>query len=229
MSSYFANVATAGSWGTATQEQCAYMQASRGSSGYTDVTQAYAQYGSGMQMYRYPGAYPALGTITATNKAAYDHVHSPSNNSPSPAPTTSYDANQSYYPAISSTKSDMTVTHPATHPTGVPSSAVPHAVSPVNSDFNSAKMNGYVNPMTGMTPPPCVTALPSNPLSPAEALSQVYGSAAPDGVMQPYTSKTQSPANYYQWVKAYPAGWCSVICVSCCLVLEGVCGSYLLA
>lgn len=206
MSSYFANVATAGSWGTATQEQCAYMQASRGPSGYPDVTQAYSQYGSGMQMYRYPGAYPSLGTITATNKPAYDHVHSPSNNSPSPAPTTSYDASQSYYPAITSPKSDMTVTHP----TEAPSSAVPHSVSPVNSDFSSAKMNGYVNPMTGMTPPPCVTAVPSNPLSPAEALSQVYGSAAPDGMMQPYTSKTQSPANYYQWVKAYPAGWCSV-------------------
>ena len=216
MSSYFANVASAGSWGTATQEQCAYMQASRGPSGYPDMTQAYTQYTSGMQGYRYPCAYPTLGTITSTNKAAYDHVHSSSNNSPSPAPTTSYDACQTYYPVITSPKSDMTVTHP----TGLPSSAVPHAVSPVNSDFNSVKMNGYVNPMTGMTPPPCVTTVPSNPLSPAEALSQVYGSATPDGVMQPYTSKTQSPANYYQWVKAYPAGWCFVIDVFCSLVRE---------
>ncbi|XP_045102985.1 homeobox protein mab-5-like [Portunus trituberculatus] len=201
MSSYFANVATAGSWGTTTQEQCAYMQSSRCPSGYPDMTQAYTQYTAGMQTYRYPGAYPALGTITTTNKVAYDHVPSPSNNSPSPAPTTSYDATQSYYPAITSPKSDMTVTQTTVDP----SSGVPHAVSPVNSDYSSAKMNGYVNPMTGMTPPPCVSAVPSNPLSPAEAFSQVYSSAAPEGIMQPYTSKTQSPANYYQWVKAYPA------------------------
>lgn len=228
MSSYFANVAAAaGSWGAAaTQEQCAYMQGSRGPAGYADVTQTYAQYGSGMQTYRYPGAYPALGNAPATTKAAFEH--SPTNNSSSPATTTAYNTCHSYYPALTSPRGDMTVTHPQSAP--VPSSAVPHAVSPVNSDFNSAKMNAYINPMTGMTPPPSVSAVPSNPLSATDALSQVYGSAvAPDGVMQPYTSKTQSPANYYQWVKAYPAGWCSVICVSCCLVEKGVCGSYFLA
>lgn len=210
MSSYFANVAAAGSWGAAaTQEQCAYMQGSRGSAGYADVTQAYAQYGAGMQTYRYPGAYPVLGNAPATTaKAAYEH--SPSNESPSPATTTAYDSCHSYYPALTSPRTDMTVTHP--HPAAVPSSSVPHAVSPVNSDFNSAKMNAYINPMTGMTPPPSVTAVPSNHLSAADALSQVYSSAAaPDGVMQPYTSKTQCPTNYYQWVKAYPAGWCFVI------------------
>lgn len=180
------------------------------------MTQAYTQYTAGMQTYRYPGAYPGLGTITATNKVAYDHVPSPSNNSPSPAPTTSYDATHSYYPAITSPKSDMTVTQA----TADPSSGVPHTVSPVNSDYTSAKMNGYVNPMTGMTPPSCVSAVPSNPLSPAEAFSQVYSSGTPEGLMQPYTSKTQSPANYYQWVKAYPAGWCSVIYVHCSLIRE---------
>lgn len=209
MSSYFANVAAAGSWGAAaTQEQCAYMQGTRGPAGYADVTQAYAQYGSGMQTYRYPGAYAALNNAPATTKAAYEH--SPTNNPPSPATTTSYDTCHSYYPALTSPRGDMTATHP--HSAVVPSSAVSHAVSPVNSDFNSAKMNAYINPMAGMTPPPSVSAMPSNPLSATDALSQVYGSAAaPDAVMQPYTSKTQSPANYYQWVKAYPAGWCSGI------------------
>lgn len=217
MSSYFANVAAAGSWGAATQEQYAYMQGSRGPAGYADVTQAYAQYGAGMQACRYPGAYPTLGNAPAASKAAYEH--SSSTNSPSPATTTAYDTCHSYYPALTSPRGDMTATHP--HPAAVPSSAVPHAVSPVNSDFNSAKMNAYINPMTGMTPPPSVSAVPSNPLSATDALSQMYGSAAaPDGGMQPYTSKTQCPANYYQWVKAYPAGWCFVICSLYPLVRE---------
>lgn len=203
MSSYFANVAATGSWGTTTQEQYAYMQGQRASPAYTDHAQAYTQYGAmGMQAYRYAGNYPGLTNLPATHKGTYDHG-SPAHTSPSPGPT-AYDPCQGYYSGVISPRSDQTPAQPLPTP-----QQATHAISPANSDFTSAKMNTYANQMSCLTPPPpsLPPSVPTNALSPTDALSHSYNSVQ-EPVMQPYTSKTQIPTNYYQWVKAYPAGWC---------------------
>ncbi|XP_042869544.1 homeobox protein mab-5-like isoform X2 [Penaeus japonicus] len=198
MSSYFANVPSpAANWGAPSQDQYSYMQSAKYPC-YTDPTQAYAQYG-GMQSYRYPSAYScALGNMAAT-KGAYEQSPSPIAATTTTSPL-GYDQSQNYYSAMNSAaRSDEALSQAM-------SQAVPDSLSPVNSDYNSVKMNTYVgaNPMAGLTPTPA-TSVPVHPLSPSDALSHAYATA-PDAVMQPYTSKTQSPANYYQWVKAYPAG-----------------------
>ncbi|XP_042226634.1 homeobox protein Hox-B7-A-like [Homarus americanus] len=211
MSSYFANVASAGSWAATTQDQYSYMQSSRSPVGYPDPTQAYTQYSANMQGYRYPAAaYSALGNMGVAIKNEYEQTTNTTTSSS--APPAGYDANQGFYTSMTSSRSgDHTVPQsisaavpPPPPAPSTPSSIVPQALSPVNSDFHSAKMNScYMNPITGLTPS-AVTSVTHNPLSPTDVLSHVYG-GSPDGAIQPYTSKTQSPANYYQWVKAYPA------------------------
>ncbi|XP_071532303.1 uncharacterized protein [Panulirus ornatus] len=222
MSSYFANVAAAGTWGSAApasvQDQYAFMQSSRAPMGYPDPPQAYAQqYGAAttaataMHAYRYPAStyHPVLGNM-ATSKSSYEqqqavnHPSSSSSSSSPPAPLPTYETNQAYYTSVNSPRSDQTLPQ-SVPPSPTSSSAVPHSVSPVNSDYNSAKMNSYLSPMAALTPSAALAPPSTNPLGSTDPLSHVYG-AAPEGVMLPYTSKTQAPANYYQWVKAYPAG-----------------------
>ncbi|XP_027210145.1 homeobox protein Hox-B7-B [Penaeus vannamei] len=198
MSSYFANVPSpAANWGAPSQDQYAYMQSAKYPC-YSDPAQAYAQYG-GMQGYRYPSAYScALGNMAAT-KGAYEQSPSPAITATAATSPLGYDQGHNYYMnSATAARNDEAVAQAM-------SQAVPDSLSPVNSDYSSVKMNSYVaaNPMAGLTPTP-VSSVPAHPLSPSDALSHAYATA-PDAVMQPYTSKTQSPANYYQWVKAYPA------------------------
>ncbi|XP_053636104.1 homeobox protein Hox-B5-like [Cherax quadricarinatus] len=205
MSSYFGNVAAAGSWGTAAQDHYAYMQGSKSPVGYSDPSQAYSQYGTAMHGYRYPATY--LGNAAAI-KSEYDQTTSTS--TPSPAPPPCYDTNQGFYTSMASPRSGQhTPTQSSSQPSlpNTPTPSTPQAaVSPANSDYHSAKMNAcYFNTVSGLATPAVTSVPPTVPLSPTDA--HLYGgSPAPaEGVMQPYTSKTQTPANYYQWVKAYPA------------------------
>ncbi|XP_045603509.1 homeobox protein Hox-B6-like [Procambarus clarkii] len=206
MSSYFANVAAASSWGAAVQDQYAYMQGSKSPVSYADPSQAYTQYGASIHGYRYPSAYSGLGSTTPI-KNEYDQT-SPNASTSSLGPTTCYD--QGFYASMNSPRSGNQATAQSSGlpalPT-TPSLAVPQAAtSPVNSDYHSVKMNAcYINTMNGLTPPPVPG--PTHPMSPTDTLSHVYGGSASacESVMQPYTSKTQTPANYFQWVKAYPA------------------------
>ncbi|XP_064117857.1 homeobox protein Hox-A5-like [Macrobrachium nipponense] len=213
MSAYFADTPTSPGWNASSQGQCAYLEGTKYPGSYAENTQAYQQYNS-MQGFRFYSSYPnyydqKTSTTTSSSSNSYDQT---ALTCPS-----AYDTHHHYYDALATTLHDQTSAL-SSPPFSVPSHpAVPLSrTPPVNSDFVvSSKINAYNNsdiiPSSGVTSPAAGAGAAPPPagapcaFSSPDTFNLTY-SGTTDALMQPYTSKTQSPSQFYQWVKAYPAG-----------------------
>ncbi|XP_066975933.1 homeobox protein Hox-A7-like [Macrobrachium rosenbergii] len=210
MSAYFADTPTSAGWNASSQGQYAYLEGTKYPGSYAENTQAYQQYNS-MQGFRFYSSYSNnLDQKTSTsNSSSSSSYEQNAFTCPSTYDNTSH---HHYYDALTTTLHDQTALSSSPfsvpcHPAAVPLSRTP----PVNSsDFAvSSKINAYNNsdiPSSGVTSPAAAPpAVAPCSFSSPDTFNLTY-SGTPDALMQPYTSKTQSPAQFYQWVKAYPAG-----------------------
>ncbi|XP_068201188.1 homeobox protein Hox-A7-like [Palaemon carinicauda] len=190
MSSYFADTSTSAGWNGSTQGQCAYLENTKYPGSYADNMQAYQQYNH-MQGFRFYSSYP--NNFDQKTSSYEQNALTPS----------TYDSCSQYYDALANSRHEQTFS-----PFTVPSNTVPLSrTPPVNSEFVASKINAYNSdiPVSGVTPPAVAPTAAPNSYSSPDTFQLPY-SCTPDAMMQPYTSKTQAPSQFYQWAKAYPAG-----------------------